>query len=130
MLVFRFKDNNADDNIKSALLALNLAIELNSIFENIRNEWIKLWKDQFGLDIERIDLKCGINTGETLVRKIHTEKRDQFTVFGSIVNLASRLEELAEKNQILVSEETKNKIINKFILRLITFDPKTQDKGV
>ena len=129
MAIFGFKDNNADDNIKSALHALNLAIELNSIFENIRNEWIKLWKDQFGLDIEHIDLKCGINTGETLVGKIHTEKRDQFTVFGSIVNLASRLEELAEKNQILVSEETKNKIINKFILRLITFDPKHKIKG-
>jgi adenylate cyclase len=129
MAVFGFKDNNADDNIKSALHVLNSAIELNSIFENIRNEWIKLWKDQFGLDIEHIDLKCGINTGETLVGKIHTEKRDQFTVFGSTVNLASRLEELAEKNQILVSEETKNKIINKFILRLITVDPKHKIKG-
>ena len=28
MAIFGFKDNNADDNIKSALLALNLAIEL------------------------------------------------------------------------------------------------------
>jgi class 3 adenylate cyclase len=97
MAVFGFKDNNTDDNIKSTLDALNSAIELKSIFENIINEWIKLWKDQFGLDIDQIYLKCGINTGETLVGKIKTEKRDQFTVFGSTVNLASRLEELAEK---------------------------------
>ena len=129
MAIFGFKDNNTDDNIKSALYALNSAIELNRIFENIRNEWIKLWKDQFGLDIEHIDLKCGINTGETLVGKINTEKRDQFTVFGSTVNLASRLEELAEKNQILISEETKNKIINKFILRQISVNPKHKIKG-
>jgi len=45
------------------------------------------------------------------------------------VNLASRLEEIAEKNQILVSEETKNKINKKFILRLITVDPKYKIKG-
>ena len=70
-----------------------------------------------------------INTGETLVGKIKTEKRDQFTVFGSTVNLASRLEELAEKNQILVSEETKNKIINKFIPRQIPVNPKHKIKG-
>ena len=55
--------------------------------------------------------------------------RDQFTVFGSTVNLASRLEELAEKNQILVSEETKNRIINKFILRQISVNPKHRIKG-
>ena len=129
MTIFGFKDNNTDDNIKSALYALNSAIELNSIFENIRNEWIKIWKDQFGLDIEHIDLKCGINTGEPLVGKINTEKRDLFTVFGSTVNLASRLEELAEKNQILISEETKNKIINKFILLQISVNPKYKIKG-
>ena len=108
---------------------IHSAIELNRIFENIRNEWIKLWKDQFGLDIEHIDLKCGINTGETLVGKINTDKRDQFTVFGSTVNLASRLEEIAEKNQILVSEGTKNKIMNKFYLKKISVNPALKIKG-
>ena len=55
--------------------------------------------------------------------------QDNHALFGSTVNLASRLEELAEKNQILVSEETKNKIINKFILRLISVNPKHKIKG-
>jgi class 3 adenylate cyclase len=39
------------------------------------------------------------------------------------VNLASRLEEHAEKNQILVSEETKNIIEIKFILKEISVNP-------
>ena len=88
-----------------------------------------MWKDQFGLNIEHIYLKCGINTGEALVGKINTEKRDQFTVFGSTVNLASRLEEHAEKNQILVSEKTKNRLINKFILKEISVNPDHKIKG-
>jgi class 3 adenylate cyclase/plastocyanin len=107
--IFGFKDNNnINDNTKSAQAAVNSAIELDTIFEKIKSEWVKIWKDQFGLDVKHIHLKCGINTGEALVGKINTEKRDQFTAFGSTVNLASRLQELAEKNQIIVSEETKN----------------------
>jgi class 3 adenylate cyclase/plastocyanin len=127
--IFGFKDNNTYDNTKSALDALNSAIELDTIFEKIRNEWIRIWKNQFGLNIEHIYLKCGINTGEALVGKINTEKRDQFTVFGSTVNLANRLEELAEKNQIIVSEETKNIIANKFILKEISVNPDHKIKG-
>ena len=108
---------------------MNSAIELDSLFEKIKNVWIKIWKDQFGLDIEHIYLKCGINTGEALIGKIDTEKRDQFTVFGSTVNLASRLQELAEKNQILVSEETKNIIENNFSLEEIAVNPDHKIKG-
>ena len=129
MAIFGFKDNNAYDNTKSALDAMNSALELDVIFEKIKHEWIKIWKDQFGLDIEYFYLKCGIDTGEALVGKINTEKRDQFTVFGSTVNLASRLEEIAEKNQILVSEGTKNKIINKFNLKKISVNPIHKIKG-
>ena len=33
MAIFGFKDNNADDNIKSALHALNLAIELTAFLK-------------------------------------------------------------------------------------------------
>lgn len=127
--IFGFRDNNTYENIKSVLDALNSAIELTNCFDKIKNEWIKIWKDQFDLNIENIYLKCGINTGETLVGKINTEKRDQFTVFGSTVNLAKRLEERSEKNQIIVSEETKDIIENKFILKEISVKPYHKIKG-
>jgi len=129
MAIFGFKDNNAYDNTKSALDAMNSALELDVIFEKIKHEWIKIWKDQFGLVIAYIYLKCGINTGEALVGKINTEKRDQFTVFGYTVNLASRLEEIEEKNQVLVSDGTKNKIINKFSVKKISVNPAHKIKG-
>ena len=57
-----------------------------------------------------IDLKFGINTGETLIGKFSTIERDQFTAFGTTVNLASRLEARTEDNQIIIPENTKNKI--------------------
>ena len=57
-----------------------------------------------------IDLKFEINTGETLIGKFSTIERDQFTTFGPTVNLASRLEARTEDNQIIISENTKNKI--------------------
>jgi len=129
LAIFGFKDNNTLEHIKSALDALNSAIELDSLFKKTKSEWVKIWKDQFGLDIKHIYLKCGINTGEALIGKIDTEKRDQITVFGSTVNLASRLQELAVKNQILVSEETKNIIENNFSLKEISINPDHKIKG-
>lgn len=119
MAIFGFKDNNIYDNKESVLDALKSAIELSAIFEKIKDGWIEIWKNQFGLDISNIYLNCGINTGEALVGNINTEIRDQFTVIGSVVNLAKRLEEVAQKNQIVVSEETKNKVENKFNLKKI-----------
>ena len=62
-----------------------------------------------------IDLKFEINTGETLIGKFSTIERDQFTAFGPTINLASRLEERAKGNQIIISEKTKvNLYENKF----------------
>jgi hypothetical protein len=37
-------------------------------------EWIEKWKKQFHHKVNTIDLKCGINTGETLVGKLSTLK--------------------------------------------------------
>jgi hypothetical protein len=53
--------------------------------------------------------------------KLSTIERDQFTAFGPTVNLASRLEGKAEDNQIIISENTKNKFEykNKFKLKTI-----------
>jgi class 3 adenylate cyclase len=48
--------------------------------------------------VTTIDIKCGINTGETLIGKLSTIERDQFTALGPTVNLASRLKGSAEDN--------------------------------
>ncbi len=130
MAIFGFKDNKIYDNKESVLDALKSAIELSAIFEKIKDEWIEIWNNQFGLDIANIYLNCGINTGESLVGNINTEIRDQVTVIGSAVNLAKRIEEVAQKkNQIVVSEETKKKMENKFNLKKININSDHKIRG-
>jgi len=116
MAIYGYKNKDYYDNTgSSSKESILSAIELSKSFTKIRNEWIRIWKDQFNLDIiNDLYLKCGIDTGETLVGRITTDSRDQFTVFGSTVNLASRLQERAEKNQIIISEYTKGKIDKEF----------------
>jgi class 3 adenylate cyclase len=99
-------------------------------FEEMKSEWIEIWKKQFHHKVNMIDLKCGINTGETLVGKLSTIERDQFTAFGPTVNLASRLEEKAKGNQIIISENTKGNLSQtKFKLKTIMVDPDDKIKA-
>ncbi|MDQ3235146.1 MAG: adenylate/guanylate cyclase domain-containing protein [Pseudobdellovibrionaceae bacterium] len=59
------------------------------------------WQKNFGLTFE---LRVGINLGEAIVGSFGNEKRSDYTVIGSAVNLASRIENIAEPGQILLSQ--------------------------
>jgi class 3 adenylate cyclase len=48
--------------------------------------------------------------------------RDQFTTIGSNVNLASRLESVANKDQIIASPSTKIRIKDEFNLKTIPIE--------
>lgn len=48
----------------------------------------------------------GISTGEAMAGIFGSSHKKEYTVFGPTVNLASRLEGLAQENQILICEET------------------------
>ena len=63
-----------------------------------------------------IGAKCGINTGSAIVVNIGTDTQDQFTAVGTSVIFASRLEGLANKDQVLVSTTTKSVIDPSFLL--------------
>ena len=121
MAFYGFKDTNVNDKgKKGAISAVNAALELRDFFEEIKVDWIDLWKSRLSQKEEiSIHLRCGMNTGNVLVGLILTEKRDQFTTIGTNVNLASRMEGVATEDQIIVSPSTKMQIEGIFNFRSI-----------
>jgi class 3 adenylate cyclase/plastocyanin len=121
MAFFGFKEPHVNDNgKKGAICAVNAALELRDFFEEIKVDWIDLWKERSSQEGEiSIHLRCGMNTGNVLVGLILTEKRDQFTTIGTNVNLASRMEGVATEDQIIVSPSTKMQIDDIFNFRSI-----------
>jgi len=72
------------------------------------------WKEKYDVEIR---LGIGVNSGEAIVGNIGSDKRMEYTVIGDVVNVAARLEAIAQPNQVLVSEATHALVGDAFGLR-------------
>jgi adenylate cyclase len=60
-----------------------------------------------------IDIGVGVHTGETLIGEVGGYLRD-FTVIGPVVNLAARLQGAAAAGEILITDEVRNEVGDRF----------------
>ena len=91
-------------------------------YEIIKNVYLNNKKENIDLYIS-----IGINTGEVIAGNIGTKNKLEYTVIGKVVNLASKLCDIAEPNMMLISESTYKKVNRKVKVKLIS-NQKTKSK--
>ncbi|MCP4405844.1 MAG: adenylate/guanylate cyclase domain-containing protein, partial [bacterium] len=88
------------DRPDHALRAVKAAIEMQKAVREIAPDI------QEKLGLEPIVIRIGLNTGYVIVGNMGSAERMEYTVLGSDVNLAQRLESSATPGQIMVSKKT------------------------
>ena len=99
MLIF-FGDPETDGEKEDAIKCAQMALNMQRRADQLQEVWIA-----HGIS-SPIRVRMGISTGFCTVGNFGSDQRLEYTVFGSPVNLASRLEESTPSGTILISEST------------------------
>lgn len=99
MAVWGTPESGPDD----ARQAVEAAMELRRWVETGNRRWRQKW----GVEVQ---LAMGLHTGTVVAGNLGSEKRMEYTVIGDTVNVAARLESMAQPGQILVSAATREKL--------------------
>jgi adenylate cyclase len=93
-------DPDSKGEKEDALACAEMALEMRECMHHQQ----RVWQSEGVATYLRI--RMGINTGFCTVGNFGSEARMDYTIIGRSVNLASRLESIAQADQILVSQET------------------------
>ncbi|HSP13764.1 MAG TPA: adenylate/guanylate cyclase domain-containing protein [Thermoanaerobaculia bacterium] len=94
-----------DDHADRAVLA-------GLMLQRLVGEWNAEREKQ---NLPPVRIRVGINSGAAVVGNVGTEKRVDYTVLGSSVNIASRLESgVAKPGQCVISQNTLDRIVGSF----------------
>ena len=99
IMVF-FGDPETKGVKEDCLAAMSMAIDMKKKMKELQLSWQKQ-----GIQ-KPLQIRMGINTGYCTVGNFGTENRLDYTLLGTEVNLASRLESAAQAGEILISHET------------------------
>ncbi len=95
-----------DDAQRGVMAALDIVEELKSYQEMVQT--------RHGIEIA---VRVGINTGRVVVGAVGSDLRMEYTAMGDAINLASRMEQLAEPGTVQISGNT-----HKLVKSLFEFD--------
>jgi len=95
------QDDHADRAVLAGLMLQRLVGEWNEEREKT--------------NLPPVRVRVGINSGLAVVGNVGTEKRVDYTVLGTSVNIASRLESgVAKPGQVVISQNTLDRVIGSF----------------
>ncbi len=99
VLVF-FGDPETQGDVEDALRCVEMALKMQARISSLQGYWKKN-----GVPSD-LQVRMGIATGYCTVGNFGSEQRLDYTVLGSPVNLAARLQEMAAPDTILVDQNT------------------------
>lgn len=99
-IMVMFGDNSSKGVKDDCLRCVTMAIAMKKKMKSLQQEW-------YNQGIKKpLQVRMGINTGYCTVGTFGTSSHLDYTVLGTHVNLASRLESAAAPDEILLSHET------------------------
>lgn len=90
------------DRIEPCYDAVKTAVDMQNATEKLMHLRHQQGKETFAIGI-------GINTGSAIVGNVGSRNRMDYTVIGDCVNVAGRLQQMAEGGEIIIGEETHRK---------------------
>ncbi len=99
VMVF-FGDPVSNGEQADALACVTMAMAMRAALKDLQRTWF-----ESGIETP-FQVRAGINTGYCTVGNFGSLHRMEYTIIGSQVNIASRLESNAEPDHILISHET------------------------
>lgn len=88
------------------------AVKAGVLMKKLVEDW-NAQRESQGLD--RVRIRIGVNSGPAVVGNVGTEKRVDYTVLGTSVNIASRLESgVAKPGQLVISQNTFERVEGQF----------------
>jgi class 3 adenylate cyclase len=99
-IVIFFGDPDFIDDETHARQCVRMAVEMLDRIKILSKNWVDAGAP------EGLGVRMGINTGFCTVGNFGSENRMDYTIIGGQVNIASRLEKIADRNSIYISETT------------------------
>jgi adenylate cyclase len=84
------------------------AVRAGLMMQRLVEQWNQIRK---GEGLAPVNIRVGVNSGPAVVGNVGTEKRVDYTVLGTSVNIASRLESgVARPGQLVISQPTLDRV--------------------